>query len=88
VNKLLEKIWEHKKYLETAVLASRNKEHAEAELLEALEQEIARSMLSDLRKKGELDEVVGKILARKIDPYSAAEKIIAQRFGKLKETKL
>jgi len=82
VNQLLEKIWEHKKFLETAVLASRNKEHAEIELLEALKQKIAQSMLNNLREKGELNELLKKILSREIDPYSAAEKIIAQKFRK------
>ena len=78
VNQLLEKIWEHKEYSETAVLASKNREHAEAELLEALKQKIAQSMLNDLREKGELDKVIEKILTREMDPYSAAEKIVSR----------
>lgn len=82
VDQLLEKIWEHKKYLETSLSVSRYREHAEVELLDVLKQKIAQSLLNDLRQKGELDEVLKKILARQVDPYSAAEKIIARKLGK------
>jgi hypothetical protein len=35
-----------------------------------------------LRQKGELDAMLKRIFAREIDPYSAADKIIGERFGK------
>jgi len=82
VGQLLEKIWEHKNFLGTSG-ASRFREHVEVELLRMLEQKVARLMLDDLRRKGELDKVVEKILAREIDPYSAADKIIARKLGKI-----
>lgn len=82
VDQLLKEIWEHKKYLETSASVPRYKEHIENELLEALKQKIAQSILYDLRQKGELDEMLKEILAREIDPYSAAEKIITQKLGK------
>ncbi|HVP41024.1 MAG TPA: methylmalonyl Co-A mutase-associated GTPase MeaB [Candidatus Krumholzibacteriaceae bacterium] len=82
VSELLEKILEHKKYLESGVSASRYKAHVEAELLEVLKQKIAQQLLDDLLRKGELDSLLKKILAREVDPYSAADKIIAEKFGK------
>jgi LAO/AO transport system kinase len=84
VSELLERIWEHKKYLESSASVSRFREHVEVEFLEALKQRIAVSLLDDMRQKGELDELLEKIFAREIDPYSAAEKVITQKFGKTK----
>jgi LAO/AO transport system kinase len=82
VSDLLEKIWEHKKYLESGVSASRYKAHVETELLDVLKQKIAQQLLDDLRQKGALDAMLKKIFAREVDPYSAADKIIAERLGK------
>jgi LAO/AO transport system kinase len=82
VSELLTRIWEHKKHLESGVSASKYKMHVEAELLEVLKQKIAQQLLDDLRQKGELDTMLEKILTREIDPYSAADKIIVERFGK------
>lgn len=83
VSELLEKIWEHKKYLESGVSAFRYKAHVEAELFEVLKQKIAQRLLDDLQQKGALDAMLKKILAREIDPYSAADTIIAEKFGKV-----
>jgi LAO/AO transport system kinase len=82
VSELLEKIWEHKKHLESGVSAFRYEAHVEAELFEVLKQKIAQRLLDDLRQKGALDAMLKKILAREIDPYSAADTIIA-KFGKV-----
>jgi LAO/AO transport system kinase len=82
VRELLEKIWEHSKYLESGVSVSRYSAHVEAELLEVLKQRIAQRLLNDLQRKGTLDVMLKRILAREIDPYSAADKIIAEKFGK------
>ena len=82
VRELLGKIWEHRKYLESGISASRHKAHTEAELLEVLKQKIAQRLLNDLQRKGELDAILKRILAREIDPYSAADEIIAEKFGK------
>jgi LAO/AO transport system kinase len=82
LSELLERVWEHKKYLESGVSASRYEAHVEAELLEVLEQKIAQRLLNDLLRKGALDAMLKKILAREIDPYSAADEIIAEKFGK------
>lgn len=84
VNELLERVWEHKKYLESGAAVSRFREHVEVEFFEALKQKIAGLLLEDLRRKGELDGLLEKILAREIDPYSAAERIVARKFGKTK----
>jgi LAO/AO transport system kinase len=82
VKELLERIFEHRKFLESSVSVSRYRAHVEAELLDVLKEKVAQRMLNDLRKKGELNAVLKKILARKIDPYSAADKIIADKLGK------
>jgi len=84
INQLIEKIWEHKKYLDSGVSTERYKVHVEDELLEVLKQRMARQLLDDLRQKGALDATVKKILERETDPYSAADKIIAEKFGKIR----
>lgn len=84
VSQLVRKIWEHKKYLESGVTVSRIQAHVEAEFLEVLTQRVAQQLLSNLRREGEFDVLLKRILAREIDPYSAADKIIEAKFGKTK----
>lgn len=78
-SQLIEKIEEHKKYLGTGAFESKQREQVETELLEALRQRIEESILADLMQKHELETIVKRILTREIDPYSAAEKIIAKK---------
>ena len=48
----------------------------EKELIEAIEQKVADPLVEDLKKKGEIDELVREILEKKIDPYSAADRLV------------
>ena len=84
VAELIEKIWAHKKYLESGEFHPRIETRIETELLEALKQKIADQLLDDLRQKGQLETTIQRILSREIDPYSAADEIIAEKFRKNK----
>jgi LAO/AO transport system kinase len=80
VPQLIEKLEEHKRFLE------REKEHrksllrAEAELVEAIKEKTVSSLMDDLRRQGKFEELLQKILAKEIDPASAAEKLLRGEF--------
>jgi len=76
---LLDKINEHKNYLESGALKMRRRQTIQAELVEAIKEKATESILNYLKQRGKLDDIVDKILMRKTDPYSAAERLLAER---------
>jgi len=82
VPQLIEKIEEHNRFLEKELERKRSREKAEAELVEAIKEKMATSIIEELRSKGKFEEFLQKILEKKIDPASAAEKLLKERFGK------
>jgi len=85
IAELLERIEEHRKYLKTGMTDERKKEHIENELVEALTQKIMESVMNELRQKKEWSKLTQKILSREIDPYSAADKVIAKQLKTAKK---
>jgi len=79
VEKLFESIEKHRAYLKAGALRHQRRASAEIELIEALKQKIAESIIQDLRQRGEWIRVTEKILVREIDPYSAADSLLRQR---------
>jgi LAO/AO transport system kinase len=83
VRELVDKIEEHRCFLEgnvecrTALLKSR----AEAELIEAIKEKAANALIDELRRKGKLDELLQKIVEKKIDPATAAEKVLEEKLN-------
>jgi LAO/AO transport system kinase len=76
---LLEKIDAHRKHLEKGEASLRQKRMVETELVEAIKQKTAEHVIDTLRKSGRLDELISKILEKKIDPLSAAEKALTEQ---------
>lgn len=78
VSDLVDQLEEHRCFLEGNELCRRNmlKGKAEAELVEAIKEELMSSIIDDLRKSGRLDELVESVLKKEIDPRSAAEKLL------------
>lgn len=76
---LLDKIDQHKKYFEAGAIDTRNRQRVETELVEAIKEKVAESIVDDLKQKGDLDKLVQKILAKEMDPYSAASMLLAKR---------
>jgi LAO/AO transport system kinase len=80
VRELVDKTEEHRCFLEgnaecrTALLKNR----AEAELVEAIKEKVADTLIDELRRKGKLDELLQRILEKKVDPTSAAEKVLKE----------
>lgn len=80
VRELVDKTEEHRHFLEgnaecrTALLKNR----AEAELVEAIKEKVADTLIDELRRKGKLDELLQRILEKKVDPTSVAEKVLKE----------
>lgn len=79
IAELLERINEHRKYLKKGVIDERRKEIIENELVEALTQKIRESIRNELKQKDEWNKLTQKVLSRQIDPYSAADKVLARQ---------
>jgi len=88
ITELLNKIDEHREYLAAGVLDLKRKQRVEAELVEAIKQRVTESVLRDLKERGKFDELIQKILAREMDPYSAADMVLAWPFGLKKVEKI
>lgn len=84
VLELLDKIEEHREYLTEDKSYSRQRRIIEAELTEAIKRKTVDQFLERMRKSGRLDNIVTKILAREINPFTAAEKIVSEQLKKLK----
>ena len=76
---LLDKINEHRNYLESGALKIRRRQIIQTELVEAIREKATESIVNYLKQRGKLDDIVDKILMRKTDPYSAADRLLAQR---------
>lgn len=81
---LVSKLKEHRDYLERNPGSKRAllKSIAEAELVESIKEKMATSIMKDLKSEGKLDDLLGKILKKEIDPASAAEKLLNEKLRK------
>ena len=82
VPQLIEKIEEHRNCLEREAGGKRGLERAEAELAEAIREKLTSSVIEELKRKGEFEELLQKIMKREIDPATAAERLLCGRFKK------
>lgn len=78
-SQLLEKIDEHRRYLEKGEASLRQRRMVEAELVEAIKEKTAEHILMTLRRSGKLDTIVSRILAKETDPLTMAEKVLAEQ---------
>jgi len=78
VPELLAKVAEHRAYLEkTGGLRRKEREKAEREFREVLRERLAQ-YISDKMDKGEFEALVERILRKQVDPYSAADDVLAK----------
>jgi LAO/AO transport system kinase len=82
VPQLIEKIEEHRHCLEREAGGRRVLENAEAEFSEAIKEKVTASVIEELKREGEFQELLQKIMKREIDPASAAEKLLHRRLKK------
>lgn len=76
VPELIKNLEEHRRFLNQEKQQQRNLLRAENELVEAIREKITSSIIDNLKKQRKFDELVMKILDKKIDPTSAAEKLL------------
>ena len=78
VQELVDKIEEHRCFLEGDLECTRVslRSKAESELIDAIRERVAGSLIEELRMKGKFDALVHEIMEKKTDPTSAAEKLL------------
>jgi len=81
---LLNHINQHMKYLKKEGFDTQRRQKAETELVEAIKQKTTDSIIDELRRKGELEKLIEKILAKETDPYSAADTLLEERLKRFK----
>jgi len=84
VPQLIEKIEEHRCFLEKEIGRKRSLGKAETELVEAIKEKVTISIIDELKREGKFEELLKKIVEREIDPASAAEKLLHGKFKKAK----
>lgn len=82
VPQLIEKIEEHRIFLQKGLGFKRKLGKAEAELVDAIKETLANSIVEELKKEGKFEKILREIVDRKIDPASAAEKLLNKRLRK------
>jgi LAO/AO transport system kinase len=71
-------IYRHKQALEQSqTLEKKLKERAKTTFLEVLETEVMAHFIEKMEKEGRLETIVDDIMKRRTDPYSVAEKMMA-----------
>lgn len=76
---LLQKIEEHRKYLQLGMLEEKHKKRIEMELIEALKERVTKAVIEELKMDGQLEVLKNKILARETDPYSAVNDVLEKK---------
>jgi LAO/AO transport system kinase len=76
VSELLGEIMKHADYLEKGEASVRTERNAKSELVEAIKERTAEQLIELLKRSGQLDALTAKIMAREIDPFAAAERVL------------
>jgi LAO/AO transport system kinase len=79
VSKLVEKLEEHRQFLEKQKEQGKSLFRAEAELTEALKEKVVSTIVEELKGKEVFKQLLNEILERKTDPASAAEKLLQRK---------
>jgi LAO/AO transport system kinase len=79
---LVHGIYRHKQVLEqNQALDKRLRERTKTTFLEILESEVMTRFIEKMEKENKLDSILDDLISRRTDPYSVAEKMIAEEFG-------
>lgn len=80
IYELVAGIYRHKRVLEQGQgFEKKLKERAKTTFLEILKTEAASHFIEKIEKEGEWDKIIDDLMHRRIDPYSVAEKIMAEQ---------
>jgi LAO/AO transport system kinase len=76
-------IYLHKQALELShILEKKMKERTKTTFLETLGSEVTAHLIEKLKEEGQWDKIIDDLMNRRTDPYSEAEKVIAEEFTK------
>jgi LAO/AO transport system kinase len=76
-------IYRHKQALEkNQALEKKLRERTKTTFLEILESEVMAHFMEEIEKKGDWDKIIDDLMHRRTDPYSVAEKIMAEQIKK------
>jgi LAO/AO transport system kinase len=76
-------IYRHKQMLEqTQTLEKKSRERTKATFLEILETEVMAHFVEKMEKEGQWETLIDDIMKRRTDPYSVAEKMMAEELKK------
>jgi LAO/AO transport system kinase len=76
VAELVDKIGEHRQFLQSGGGTEREAMRIETELVEAVKDKVAEAVFFGLRKREKFQELLKKIIDREIDPASAADELL------------
>ena len=82
VSQLVEKIEGHRRFLQKEVGRKRSIEKAETELVEAIQEKVTSSIIDELKAEGKFEELLQQIVEKRVDPASAAEKLLREKIRK------
>ena len=74
---VIEKIEEHKEYLNRTSARETHVHRCEIELAEALKYRLTDQLMAELRKDSNFAKLVDRVAAKKVDPYSAADRLVS-----------
>jgi LAO/AO transport system kinase len=76
-------IYRHKQALEQAnVFEKKLRERTKTTFLEILESEVMAHFIEKMEKEGQWDKIIDDLMNRRIDPYSVAERVMAEELVK------
>ncbi len=81
-NNLLAEIEKHRNYLVKGEARLKQRQMIEAEFIDAIKLNTVEHIVESLRKTGKLNVLISKMVAREIDPVTAAEKIVSEYIKK------
>jgi len=82
VENVIEKIDEHEQYLNRTSAKENLVHRSEIEIGEALRHSLTDRLMAELRKDSNFAKLVKRVAAKKLDPYSAADRLVSEYIRK------
>jgi len=87
IENVVKKIEEHEEYLKRTSVKEKLVRRSEIEVAEALKYSLTERLMNELRKASNFAKLVERVAARKIDPYSAADRLVSQYIRKRRRSR-
>ena len=87
IENVVKKTEEHEEYLKRTSVKEKLVRRSEIEVAEALKYSLTERLMNELRKASNFAKLVERVAARKIDPYSAADRLVSQYIRKRRRSR-